>query len=909
MATAFPARTFRAIHAMIDFVMRNEPWMRADVRRTLVLAGAGCIASLVIWHISSPPPALLFGDFNSAYYSAASRLLTKGIGPTWSLTPGEICIDGFVNVPVLAWLFVPFAYLEKTEAAWLFLVLGAAAYLAAFVLLQRLAPRTSARSALPLLFLFLLNGPAIHSLREGNTTHLVLLAIIAALLALQRGRDLLAGVILGACAVIKLPLLLLGGYFVLRRRWMVVAGGAAVVGLTAILSLTLFGAALNAGWYDFCVAPYTGRLVPGFNVQSIDAFLYRMLNGAHHLHYWLLVDPSPTHKALRTLLLIATATGVAVTLWQGLRTTPAARDAGSLDPRMLLELSILIVFSLLASPLSWTHYFLMLLLPWGLHLNGALPGGDDAIARRLMLLGMVLASLPVLFPPRSLGTFSWLLSRTLMLSWFYGAVLTFASLLRLAWVADTVSAPCSPRWRDLIADRARRLASEIYFLAAPPARDILTPSQSLTRGVGLFFILNTLFLGVWLATAAPEGYRETVLDHTRGFFAAESSDDSWTPMAEALDYFENDYVRPGLSTPIYTEIVTRREEKFQYPPLTLFVSAGARSLDALAGVAGLTEVAISWLAVVATIIASAAILQIALRRTMPDTRLDEPTWRLRAAIAVAMALTFYPVVKAFTLGQIQSWINAVVAVSVLAWLRGKRWQVGIGVGLISLIKPHYGILMLWGALRREWSFLAAASAVATVGLLASLHVFGWDNHLDYVKLLAQISRSGEAYYPNQSINGLLNRLMSIADPVSFNNLHWIDGHFPPPTWWIHAATVTTSAVILLLVLLPRDRRGDHNGVLDFCAVLVGCTLASPIAWEHHYGILLPVYAVLLAAFLGNRRRLAWLAASYVLVSNYFPATQLLAPSVLNVLQSYLLAGVLIVLALLLTRAAPDETVS
>ena len=79
---------------------------------------------------------------------------------------------------------------------------------------------------------------------------------------------------------------------------------------------------------------------------------------------------------------------------------------------------------------------------------------------------------------------------------------------------------------------------------------------------------------------------------------------------------------------------------------------------------------------------------------------------------------------------------------------------------------------------------------------------------------------------------------------------------------------------------------------------ISLTLASPIAWEHHYGIFLPVFAVLLADSLGDGRRLTWLAAGYVLIGTFIPATNFLAGTVLNVAQSYQLAGGLIVLALL-----------
>jgi hypothetical protein len=95
-------------------------------------------------------------------------------------------------------------------------------------------------------------------------------------------------------------------------------------------------------------------------------------------------------------------------------------------------------------------------------------------------------------------------------------------------------------------------------------------------------------------------------------------------------------------------------------------------------------------------------------------------------------------------------------------------------------------------------------------------------------------------------------------------------------------------------------KGDAARTFDFCTMALSITIASPIAWEHHYGILLPIFAVLLTSSLASRRRLVLIAASYVLISNFFPATNLLAPTVFNLAQSYLFFAALVVLILLHT---------
>jgi cell division protein FtsW (lipid II flippase) len=65
---------------------------------------------------------------------------------------------------------------------------------------------------------------------------------------------------------------------------------------------------------------------------------------------------------------------------------------------------------------------------------------------------------------------------------------------------------------------------------------------------------------------------------------------------------------------------------------------------------------------------------------------------------------------------------------------------------------------------------------------------------------------------------------------------------------VHAGTVVTSLLILGLVLYKRRPFDDQ---LDLAAVIASATLASPVAWEHHYGSFLPLFALALPACLGT----------------------------------------------------------
>jgi hypothetical protein len=110
----------------------------------------------------------------------------------------------------------------------------------------------------------------------------------------------------------------------------------------------------------------------------------------------------------------------------------------------------------------------------------------------------------------------------------------------------------------------------------------------------------------------------------------------------------------------------------------------------------------------------------------------------------------------------------------------------------------------------------------------------------------------------------------------------------------------TSLALLAAALFRRGNKGDPDRTFDFCTMTLSITIASPIAWEHHYGTIFPIFAVLLASVIGDRRRLLLLIVSYVLISNFIPVTNQLADTVFNVVQSYLFAAAITVLLLLHT---------
>lgn len=864
----------------------------------LLAAVVGGLAFLVLWRISAPPPELLFSDFRQAYLEAASRLVNLGPVVTWPLN--DTCTEGFVNLPVLGWLFAPLALMTPSMAALVFTAIGVL-MLAGALLLLISHFRLDRQQISYLIVLTLANGPLVHGMREGNTTHIVLALIIFALVLMRSGYSFSAGALLGVCALFKLPLLLLGAWLPIARRWRA-AAGFAIVGATAIVaSLIVFGPLINIAWTHYCVVPFLSGTMPGFTVQSLESFVFRLLDGPEHLQAWYLLPTPLSARIARGLVSLGLVAGA---LWLlAIQRTPEASRASSTrcTERELIEFNLVLTAAVVASPLSWSHYYVLLILPWILHLSGALPSAHDRACRWMMVSGMVLASLPVLMLPKDLGPLAPLLSRTVVSAWFIGGILTFASLVRCAWL-DRRSHSGTPPLLAPWVHAARRV------LALRPETP-LSRSEALTRGL-LLLLLANLSLGAVMWLAAPAGYTDVALEHTWRFLKGLSDDDSWGPMADALHYIEYEYYPPASAKPLYSAVVFAIGDKYQYPPFALFIAAALRDANAALAPFLSIETALSWAAVAVTAVATAGVLETSVRRTFPAARADH-LMAIRAAIAVALTLTYYPIVKSFTLGQIQTWINALLACAVLFWMW--RWKAvpGALLGMCALVKPHYALFVAWAILRREWSFAAGASMVITLGLGAAVLIFGWEHHVDYAQFLSFLSRHGEAFYPNQSVNGLLNRFMSLSDPIGFNNLVWSKSTYPPYTWWVYATTTTAAVLIIGAALLRCRDSADHDRSLDLSIMALSVTIAAPVAWEHHYGVLAPILALLAPLAMARPYLLAWLCAGFVLSSQYFPLAKLTASTPLNFLQSYLLFGAAIVLAILHVlrgrRHAPDQT--
>jgi uncharacterized membrane protein len=398
-------------------------------RVSLVWLGALAFG-LVSYRVSYPPDS--FWDFIYAYYPAGHALAHND--PAAFRNVIDIGAEGgFVNIPVVAWLFAPFGWLPPQFAGLVLTLIGLGLTMFAWVLLARLA-RLDNRGQWLLAFLFLVSGPLLNGIKFGNLSYFIIAALAGGLLLVRSGRSGAAGVLLGIATVIKPPLVLFGFFFLLRRDLRSTLAYGAVGIATILLSLLLFGWDLNYLWFQTCIVQYSQNWLPTFSVQSIPGFILRF-NEEARISEWVLYPPTVGQKIIAKILTGFIFVAALLACYRGVSKEGSLTDQG-LSRRLDLQYLLVICLCLVTSPLAWSHYYAWLLMP-----AAFLLAADSPLRKSRSLQWIALAAFAMVTP--LIGT-PWQISNSPLLTFyrsfamshlFFGGLFAFG--LVAWWLART----------------------------------------------------------------------------------------------------------------------------------------------------------------------------------------------------------------------------------------------------------------------------------------------------------------------------------------------------------------------------------------------------------------------------------------------------------------------------------------
>ena len=326
---------------------------------------------------------LIFAVACISYASKAGRNASAFV--RWHNQIAELTTDediylrhAFPNPPIMALVLYPLVLLPPFAGAMVWFWLKSLMALVSYALAFRMAesPDEPVPRWLMFVVVLLTIRPVIGDLTHGNVNLFILFLAMVGLFAFQRGRDVLAGVLLGLAAACKVTPLLFLPYFVWKRAWWTVAGFLGGLVVFALLVPTLFlgwerTTELLTSWTKQMVQPYVqsgevfytehkNQSLPGvvmrLTTRSPSFTTYRGLDRVPvAYHNFLDLPPAQAQWLIRGGMLAF------VVLVLFACRTPRDDRVGW---RLPAEFSVIFLGMLLFSERTWKHHAVTLLLPW-----------------------------------------------------------------------------------------------------------------------------------------------------------------------------------------------------------------------------------------------------------------------------------------------------------------------------------------------------------------------------------------------------------------------------------------------------------------------------------------------------------------------------------------------------------------
>lgn len=361
---------------------------RKTLAATLLCAALG----LLLW-VRGIVPAVSRLDTDFPNYLTASTIVVNG-GPAtrlyddaWFQTQmrhygiGDPEIGKFAPFPPpTALLLLPLVGLQPLDALRVMTGISLLCLICSVLLLSRLTGRSVAAAGC----LVLLSGYATYTVfRFGQPYILVSLSCILGYFAYRKGWPLLAGACFGLFVPIKYFPVVILVYFLLRREWKVVLGGAASAATVVLVSIAVLGWQVHQEFLTGVLGQHlTAHLSMqdpfSASFQSFDSLFRQLLvfDAAWNPHPWLALP------ALEGIAVAVTKLGILGVALASLVTL--ARNDG--QDNVAPSIGLLGILVLLLAPATATYHFILLWLPMALLLDWLLRAGAQIHAA--VLLGL-----------------------------------------------------------------------------------------------------------------------------------------------------------------------------------------------------------------------------------------------------------------------------------------------------------------------------------------------------------------------------------------------------------------------------------------------------------------------------------------------------------------------------------------
>jgi hypothetical protein len=215
--------------------------------------------------------------------------------------------------------------------------------------------------------------------------------------------------------------------------------------------------------------------------------------------------------------------------------------------------------------------------------------------------------------------------------------------------------------------------------------------------------------------------------------------------------------------------------------------------------------------------------------------------RLHWVFPTALFAFFMPARLVLDDGQVTLHIFFLMLVVFWAFSRGRDGIAGIALGLNIMTKMVPGLFLIYFIWKREWRVVVFTLATIVILVLLTLPWSGINMWVEYFTRILPASSPGTGHIHNQSLAGLINRLM-LGDTAN---------HIVRNVPAVRAVSLlTTALVVTLAAYLTKGKLASRHSLrfgLEYSLWLTALTLISPISWFHYFAwLLLPITILLLA---------------------------------------------------------------
>jgi len=392
--------------------------------RTIWFQRLGLVVLIILLVVLARAAAT--GPIDFAVYHRAARQVIAGHYEFYPVeayggTPGPS--QGFRYVPAIAFLFLPLGWLPLESAALAFFALKLAAVWYVGATVARRAGLSEGGRQVCLIAFLLVGGYIAEELRFGNVHFLVVTLMVFAYDRAEAGSVLLPAAALAVAIAIKITPVALLAYFAVRRRGAVCLATAAILAFLIVAPAAVMGSAANARELR-AYATYAAEKVDEEDNYALRGVLVRYLTPGH-------ADVSHVEASIADLpMTVVNGIWLIGLVGLGLATVAAVWREDD-DPLVrLLEFSIVLTGTVLASPHTQRRYFVTLYVP-AVALVALLAARPSPSDKRSILIALLAIALPATILPLVFGGRRLALLYEAGSPYFFGTLVLFGVLVMM----------------------------------------------------------------------------------------------------------------------------------------------------------------------------------------------------------------------------------------------------------------------------------------------------------------------------------------------------------------------------------------------------------------------------------------------------------------------------------------------